>query len=112
MKHEPIVQYEMLYALRRSIPVEWVRQNERLALASFLEWEIVTGTLTVYEARKKYVSNYPESNRLAVSRTLVELYVGGKYTKEDKNYAHGSVLEMVKPYDNCERELETLLDKL
>lgn len=100
---EPIQQYEKVYALRRSIPVEWVRDNERLALAAFLEWEMVVDNLSCYQARKKYVAQYPESNRQAVGRTIATWF---GYKTEDKDYAKGSVLEMIKPYDLTERSLE------
>lgn len=102
---EPIQQYEKLYALRRSIPVEWIRANERLALAAYLEWLMVSGDLTCYQARKKFVSEYPESNRLNVPKTIIEHY-GYKYI--DENYARGSVLEMIKPYEGTERTLENI----
>lgn len=99
---DPYQQYEIVYAVRRSIPKEWVRENERLALAAFLEWEMVVDNLTCYQARKKYVETYPESNRLAVSRYQVTSF---GYVTHDKDYAKGSVLEMIKPYDDSERSL-------
>jgi hypothetical protein len=102
MNRDPLQQYEVLYAKRRSIPSEWVRENERLQLAAFLEWEMIVGNLTCYQARKKYVAQYPESNRLAVSLTK-RTWFG--YVTEDKEYAKGSVLEMIKPYDQTERSL-------
>jgi|SRR5882672_1913656 len=88
--------YEQLYATRRNIPIEWVHNNERLQFAAYLEWQVETGMLDLYQARKKYVAEYPESNRLAVSKTVIEHY-GYKY--EDKRYAAGSVLSMIQNYE-------------
>ncbi len=102
MNRDPLQQYEVLYAKRRSIDPNWVRENERLQLASWLEWLMITGDLTCYQARKKYVGEYPESNRLAVPLTK-KTYFG--YVTQDKEYAKGSVLEMIKPYNDTERSL-------
>ncbi len=99
---DPLQQYEVLYAKRRSIDPEWIRQNERLQLAAFLEWEMIVGNLSCYQARKKYVSEYPESNRLAVPLTKKTWY---GYVTQDTSYAKGSVLEMIKPYSDTERSL-------
>lgn len=96
--------YEEIYAERHGYTYEQVKHHPKLQLAAFLEWQVANHQLTVYEARKRFVAEdkYPESNRIAVGKTVITEY-GYKY--QDKDYAKGSVLELIQAYEDSIREL-------
>lgn len=99
-------EYERIYSERHGVPEEWVRLNPRLQLAAFLEWQCGMGIITVPHARRLYCKEYPEANRLAVPKTV---YEGEGYYYQDKKYALGSVLSLIKPYDDSIREVRNIL---
>lgn len=92
--------YQLSYAQRHHIPAHWILKEERLELAAFLEHMIYTHTLTVRDARRRFVEQYPDSNRLAVGKTIYE-WINGVYTyHNDDKYAVGSVLNLIQPFDD------------
>ena len=95
--------YDYEYAKHHDIPVEWIPKSERLQLASYLEYLVSDQTLTLPDARRRYVQEYPESNRLDVPKTIY-FWKDGVYTyKHDWTYAKGSVLSMIAPYEDEKR---------
>lgn len=106
MRTEPIESYERIYAQRHNIPVEWIRKSERLALAAFLEYQVGVHVLSVPNARRIYVAQYPDSNRLPVPKTIKDML--WNTTTQDDRYALGSVINMIKPYDDSIREVKPL----
>ena len=97
--------YEKVYAQRHNIPEHWIRVNPRLQLAAFLEWQIATEVLSVSDARRRYVKEYPESNRLAVPKTTIH---EDGFHYQDHRYALGSVLNLIRPYVDSIREVNGL----
>jgi hypothetical protein len=97
--------YEKIYAQRHKLPTDWVRQNPRLQLAAILEWQIATHTITVPHARRLFVKEYPDSNRLPVGKTVCE---PGDYKYYDEKYALGSVLNLIMPYEDSIREVQNI----
>lgn len=92
-------QYQLDYAKRHGIPADWIHQSERLELAAFLEQLVTTHTISLTEARRRYVNNYPDSNRLPVPKYVYDM-VNNTYFI-DHDYALGSVLNMVQPTPDC-----------
>lgn len=90
--------YQLAYAERHHIPAHWILENEKLELAAFLEHMIKTHTLTVSDARRRFVNNYPESNRLPVPKYIYDR-VENTY-KIDHNYERGSVLSLIQAFDD------------
>jgi hypothetical protein len=101
----PFQAYEKIYAQRHKLPTDWVRQNPRLQLAAILEWQVATHTITVPHARRLFVKEYPDSNRLPVPKTV---YEEGGYFYHDEKYALGSVLNLIMPYEDSIREVKGL----
>lgn len=95
--------YEKIYLARHpDIKEEWIRKVPQIQLAASLEWQVANQTITLYKARKQFIALYPECNRLAVGKTVIEAY---GYVHQDHNYALGSVLSLIEPYDDSIREL-------
>lgn len=98
--------YQKIYAERHSIPVHWIKDNERLQLAAFLEYQVALHIFSVSDARRRYCREYPEANRTNVPITRMngkgELYL-------DEKYALGSVLNMILPYDDSIMEVKNLI---
>lgn len=92
-------QYQLDYAKRHNIPAHWITENERLELAAFLEQLVSTQTLSLTEARRRYVNNYPDSNRLPVPKYIYDRKENTYFI--DHNYALGSVLNMIQPMNDC-----------
>lgn len=99
--------YERIYAERHNFPEHWVRINPKLQLAAFLEWQVATKVLSIKQARLRYVSEHPESNRQAVPKTTI--CEDGFHYRDDR-YALGSVLNLIQPYHDSVREAEGILD--
>lgn len=95
--------YESIYAEKHNFPEHWVRLNPKLQLAAFLEWQVATKILSVAEARRKFVIEYPESNRLSVPKTTV--CEDGFHYRDDR-YAIGSVLNLIQGYQDSIRQVE------
>lgn len=106
-KYDPFKDYEKAYATRHKIPTHWIRQNERLMLACFLEWQVATHVLSLPDARRMYCNEYPDANRLAVGKTVINPSRGT--VVQDHNYALGSVLQMIQPYDDSIREVKNII---
>lgn len=98
--------YQKIYAQRHNIPVHWIKDNERLQLAAFLEYQVALHIFSLPDARRRYVKEFPDSNRLPVPISRMngkgELYL-------DYNYCKGSVLEMIQAYDDSIREVKSLI---
>lgn len=97
-----LLPYEKVYATRHNFPEDWIRSQPKLQLAAQLEWQIANHIISVRHARRLFVESYPESNRLAVGKTVVESY---GYSHQDQRYALGSVLSLIEPYEDSIREL-------
>lgn len=97
-----LLPYERVYATRHNFPEEWIRSEPKLQLAAQLEWQMANHIISVRHARRLFVEQYPESNRLPVGRTIVESY---GYAHQDERYALGSVLSLIEPYEDSIREL-------
>ena len=93
-------QWQLDYATRHHIPADWILSNERLGLAAFLEWQVKLHILTITDARRRYVNEYPEANRGDVPMYKY-LWIDGVYSyKIDHDYAKGSVLNMIQPFED------------
>lgn len=91
-------QYQLQYAKKHGIPADTILDDERLEMAAFLENLVRTQTMTVSDARRRFVNEYPEANRLPVPK-----YVYDKTNNTywiDSKYADGSVLNLIQPYDD------------
>jgi hypothetical protein len=98
--------YQKIYAERHKIPLHLIMESERLQLASFLEYQVALHVLSVPDARRRYVREYPESNRTNVPITRMN---GKGETYTDYNYCKGSVLEMIQAYDDSIREVRNIV---
>lgn len=94
--------YLQIYAKRHKISLDKVKESEVLTYAAFLEWQLARHILSVRDARRLFVREYPKSNRLNVSRFVIDEF-GIK--REDKLYKYGSVLELIKPYEDSIRRV-------
>lgn len=102
LEESRLLPYEKVYATRHRFPEEAVRSHPKLQLAAQLEWQIANHIISVRHARRIFVEQYPESNRLAVGKTIIEDY---GYRHQDERYALGSVLSLIEPYEDSIREL-------
>jgi hypothetical protein len=89
--------YQIAYAERRHIPAHWILEFERLELAAYLEHMVRTHVYSVTEARRKFVKNYPETNRPMVGRTIIDH--NNEYVN-DNEYEKTSVLWLIQPFDD------------
>jgi hypothetical protein len=89
--------YQLAYAERHHIPAHLIHEYEKLELAAFLEHMIKTHTLSVSDARRRFVNNYPDSNRLPVGRTIID--ENNEYVN-DEQYIMTSVLWLIQPFED------------
>lgn len=89
--------YQIAYAKKHHIPADSVKEIPQLELAAFLEHMIFTNVLSVTDARRRFVNEYPESNRQAVSRKII--YPDNTFIYDEK-YAFGSVLNLITGWED------------
>lgn len=90
-------QYQLTYAEHHRIPAHWILEQPELELAAFLEHMILTHVMSVTDARRRFVKEFPKSNRLPVSRKII--YPDNTFIYDEK-YAFGSVLNLITGWED------------